>query len=477
MKNLVIFLLLFLQITLLSQTFNKPHILSSKLAITTEAGLSAPKFDYYKNKNDYIGRFAMEYYFPTTSIGIFGLKAIGGGGYLNVKDPKTDISPIHPVELRNSYYYGEMMFSYTFSLGDFLLPYIGTGISYLNFELNDKDGNKIQKYGVFNTTEINYTGEVGVKMMLASNLSLNLGVHTNISPNDNLDNLKTGRNDFFHSAFGGLTFYFGGKKDTDGDGYYDDVDKCPDQPEDFDGFQDDDGCPDPDNDGDGIPDYLDKCPNQAEDFDGYQDEDGCPDLDNDGDGILDANDKCPNQPEDFDGFQDDDGCPDPDNDNDGILDIYDKCPDQAEIYNGIDDQDGCPDGFVQKVKVDTVFVTKFIQQKEILPFIELDATTIFAPNTNTFGPTAGISLDTIVTFLQNNPSTNWRIECYTDSKAKKAKKLTTDRAAAVRDYFVARGVAKNRFVTYGMGSDFPKYISKDPNITIKNNRIILVRIK
>jgi hypothetical protein len=28
-----------------------------------------------------------------------------------------------------------------------------------------------------------------------------------------------------------------------------------------------------------------------------------------------------------------------------------------------------------------------------------------------------------------------------------------------------------------MGSDFPKYISKDPNITIKNNRIILVRIK
>lgn len=411
MKNLVIFLLLFLQITLLSQTFNKPHILSSKLAITTEAGLSAPKFDYYKNKNDYIGRFAMEYYFPTTSVGIFGLKAIGGGGYLNVKDPKTDISTIHPVELRNSYYYGEMMFSYTFSLGDFLLPYIGTGISYLNFELNDKDGNKIQKYGVFNTTEINYTGEVGVKMMLANNLSLNLGVHTNISPNDNLDNLKTGRNDFFHSAFGGLTFYFGGKKDTDGDGYYDDVDKCPDQPEDFDGFQDDDGCPDPDND------------------------------------------------------------------NDGILDIYDKCPDQAEIYNGIDDQDGCPDGFVQKVKVDTVFVTKFIQQKEILPFIELDATTIFAPNTNTFGPTAGISLDTIVTFLQNNPSTNWRIECYTDSKAKNAKKLTTDRAAAVRDYFVARGVAKNRFVTYGMGSDFPKYISKDPNITIKNNRIILVRIK
>ncbi len=31
-----------------------------------------------------------------------------------------------------------------------------------------------------------------------------------------------------------------------------------------------------DTDGDGIPDYLDKCPNEPEDFDGYMDEDGCP---------------------------------------------------------------------------------------------------------------------------------------------------------------------------------------------------------
>ncbi len=42
--------------------------------------------------------------------------------------------------------------------------------------------------------------------------------------------------------------------DRDGDGIPDDVDKCPDEPEDFDGFEDEDGCPDPDNDKDGIPD-------------------------------------------------------------------------------------------------------------------------------------------------------------------------------------------------------------------------------
>jgi OOP family OmpA-OmpF porin len=36
--------------------------------------------------------------------------------------------------------------------------------------------------------------------------------------------------------------------DRDGDGLKDDVDQCPDDPEDKDGFEDEDGCPDPDND-------------------------------------------------------------------------------------------------------------------------------------------------------------------------------------------------------------------------------------
>ena len=95
--------------------------------------------------------------------------------------------------------------------------------------------------------------------------------------------------------------------DRDGDGIKDDVDKCPDEPEDFDGFQDEDGCPDPDNDNDGIPDVDDRCPNVPEDRDGDQDDDGCPegsDGDRDGDGILDSKDKCPDEPEDRDGFQD-----------------------------------------------------------------------------------------------------------------------------------------------------------------------------
>ena len=141
-----------------------------------------------------------------------------------------------------------------------------------------------------------------------------------------------------------IAYGIGGKPgDADNDGILDNVDKCPDDAEDKDGFEDQDGCPDLDNDGDKILDAEDKCPNEAEDFDGFEDYDGCPELDNDKDGVLDGADKCPGEAEDKDGFEDQDGCPDLDNDKDGIPDAKDRCPNQAEDKDGFQDEDGCPD--------------------------------------------------------------------------------------------------------------------------------------
>lgn len=133
--------------------------------------------------------------------------------------------------------------------------------------------------------------------------------------------------------------------DDDGDGILDVVDECPRAAEDVDGFQDEDGCPDLDNDGDGIPDLRDACPDEPETINGYRDADGCPDaiVDSDGDGIADGDDLCPQAAEDLDRFEDGDGCPDPDNDLDGIADADDRCPDEAEDYDGVSDDDGCPD--------------------------------------------------------------------------------------------------------------------------------------
>ena len=177
----------------------------------------------------------------------------------------------------------------------------------------------------------------GIKLYLATNSFFEAGGGYQIMPSS------------YGAAKGRLFVGFifePGIGDRDGDGIKDDVDKCPDDPEDYDGFEDEDGCPDPDNDKDGIPDELDSCPNDPETYNGYKDEDGCPDgvvRDRDGDGIPDDVDKCPDQPEDFDGFEDEDGCPDPDNDKDGIPDKVDLCPNDPEDFDGFEDEDGCPD--------------------------------------------------------------------------------------------------------------------------------------
>ncbi len=87
--------------------------------------------------------------------------------------------------------------------------------------------------------------------------------------------------------------------------------------------------PTDDRDADGVPDAQDRCPDEPEDRDQFEDGDGCVDRDNDGDGILDAHElrngrwtncdyrpengvdtDCRNLPEDFDGSWDYDGCPD-----------------------------------------------------------------------------------------------------------------------------------------------------------------------
>jgi outer membrane protein OmpA-like peptidoglycan-associated protein len=64
-----------------------------------------------------------------------------------------------------------------------------------------------------------------------------------------------------------------------------------------------------DRDGDGIPDQLDKCPDLPEDFDGIQDADGCPEDDADKDGIPDAQDACPREPGEPDPDPRKNGCP------------------------------------------------------------------------------------------------------------------------------------------------------------------------
>ena len=130
--------------------------------------------------------------------------------------------------------------------------------------------------------------------------------------------------------------------DKDNDGVEDDVDECKDLPEDRDGFQDTDGCPELDNDDDGVPDRADKCPKEKEDEDGFQDDDGCPDKDDDGDGVADSLDRCPRE-KGLAREGNKNGCPVKDGDGDGVEDVDDKCPAAKEDVDGFEDGDGCPE--------------------------------------------------------------------------------------------------------------------------------------
>ncbi len=131
--------------------------------------------------------------------------------------------------------------------------------------------------------------------------------------------------------------------DDDNDGLRDNTgeDQCVGLPEDRDGYQDSDGCPE-DNDNDEIPDAEDRCPMQDEDVDGFQDDDGCPDPDNDNDTVLDAQDQCPDVPMGADPDESRAGCPRNDDDRDGVSNAQDQCPHEPVGPHADVTRLGCP---------------------------------------------------------------------------------------------------------------------------------------
>jgi outer membrane protein OmpA-like peptidoglycan-associated protein len=229
-----------------------------------------------------------------------------------------------------------------------------------------------------------------------------------------------------------------------------------------------DGCPDSvvmDRDGDGIPDDKDKCPDDPEDKDGFEDEDGCPDPDNDKDGILDVDDLCPNEPEDKDGFEDEDGCPDPDNDKDRILDKDDKCPNEPETYNGFEDEDGCPDKgrvVVHKGRIEILDKIYFETDKAIIK------------------PVSFPILDAIAATLKGNPQILLvEIQGHADERGSDDHnlKLTDDRAHSVQKYLTDKGIDAGRLKAKGYGETRPVDKRHNEEAWSKNRRVEFVILK
>jgi outer membrane protein OmpA-like peptidoglycan-associated protein len=216
-----------------------------------------------------------------------------------------------------------------------------------------------------------------------------------------------------------------------------------------------------DTDRDGIPNSVDRCWREAEDYDGFQDSDGCPDLDNDSDGIPDDEDKCPDEAEDMDGFQDQDGCPDPDNDGDGVLDVDDECPDKPFARTA----NGCPPVYATI----TVTVAK----------IELKRPVLFAKGKAEFDERTRLVLDEIATALtEHYPDRRVRIEGHADGEGstKDNERLSQQRADAIRTYLIAKGAAEHRLVGKGYGESQPLHHEDTAEAEAKNRRVEFVFI-
>jgi outer membrane protein OmpA-like peptidoglycan-associated protein len=217
-----------------------------------------------------------------------------------------------------------------------------------------------------------------------------------------------------------------------------------------------------DTDFDKLNDAIDKCPNDREDKDGFEDEDGCPDLDNDQDGVPDEQDKCVAEPEDKDGFEDGDGCPDPDNDKDGVPDAKDKCPKEAEKINGIDDDDGCPD------KGESLVIST-TDRLELLESVMFNGTQVARTSANVLEQLAR-------TLRARADITRIRVGVHVQptKHADRDQALSDKRAAAVRDWLVKNGVEAERIDPKGFGGTKPLVPPTQKGAAAINDRVELI---
>ena len=233
--------------------------------------------------------------------------------------------------------------------------------------------------------------------------------------------------------------------DRDDDGILDADDKCIDVP----GVPEYEGCPVPDTDGDGILDPDDKCV----DVPGVPEYEGCPIPDTDGDGIFDPEDKCVDVP----GVPEYEGCPIPDTDGDGILDPDDKCVNEPETFNQYEDEDCCPDQVPEKVK----------QFTGVIEGIYFDTAKA------TIKKQSEAQLDQAVAVLGEFPNTRLEISGHTDDRGNDDynMQLSADRAEAVKQYLVDKGIDADRIQTRGAGELEPRESNNTKAGRAKNRRI------
>jgi outer membrane protein OmpA-like peptidoglycan-associated protein len=213
-----------------------------------------------------------------------------------------------------------------------------------------------------------------------------------------------------------------------------------------------------DRDHDGIPDDIDACPDEPEDHKGNDPNDGCPmPPDRDGDGIPDQFDKCPDQPEDKDGIDDGDGCPEDDVDNDGVPDAVDACPKMPGKPNSDPKKNGCPTYIQEEGSV-----VRVLQQVH------------FEFGTAKILPESFPILQEVADYLKSNKAIKrMAVEGHTDNKGAPElnKRLSQERANSVMTWLTQHGVEQGRLEAHGYGMEKPIEDNSTDAGRAKNRRV------
>lgn len=175
-----------------------------------------------------------------------------------------------------------------------------------------------------------------------------------------------------------------------------------------------------------------------------------PEGDRDQDGLLDMQDRCPDEP----GLPELDGCPD--RDSDGIPDIQDRCPGEK----GVPKLDGCPTDKAVAVLEDGGLV--------------LFGTITFDSGKATIKSESFPVVDEVAQLLTANPEIKKiRVDGHTDDvgKAEDNLSLSDRRAAAVVDYLVGKGIARERLTSKGFGESQPIDTNATALGRAKNRRV------
>ena len=328
-------------------------------------------------------------------------------------------------------------------------PYIFAGLGIANFKA--VKGDSANQYVVPGNDLTKNLG-AGFTIKLTHNIGLNFNtIFTSLS-SDRRDGVSLVFNDQYMVHSAGVVYNFGKPKDSDKDGVTDPNDKCPDTPA---GVKVDSyGCP-LDTDKDGVPDYQDECPEVA----GSVATKGCPDTD--GDGVIDSEDECPDQA----GPVETKGCPDAD--GDGVPDKDDKCPNVKGTKamrgcpdtdgDGVaDDEDNCPEVAGTIANKGCPEVKKEGISSRLEELLKTDAQ--FQTAEYVLTKKYKLHLDEIAKEMLADPAVKLTVSGHADSRGDKAfnQPLSENRAKAVKNYLVKKGVSEDRITAEWFGEDRPK---------------------